>query len=100
MIEKQVKNLIAQHTDHHGDIDIPALSEALASFIQTETITLSNNESTASEEAYAHCLAKFPQTIDEQFLRFERLLYLQSIDELWMQHIDAMSGLKEEVVFE
>jgi preprotein translocase subunit SecA len=30
----------------------------------------------------------------------ERRIVLQSIDNLWMRHIDAMSRLREEVAFE
>jgi len=30
----------------------------------------------------------------------ERRIVLQSIDELWMRHIDAMSKLREAVAFE
>lgn len=37
---------------------------------------------------------------EEQFAEFERRLTLMSIDELWMQHIDRMAHLREEVAFE
>lgn len=37
---------------------------------------------------------------DEAFYDIERKIVLQSIDELWMRHIDAMSRLREEVAFE
>nr|MDD3720045.1 preprotein translocase subunit SecA [Candidatus Gracilibacteria bacterium] len=37
---------------------------------------------------------------EEQFLDVERRIVLQSIDELWMNHIDSMSKLREEVAFE
>lgn len=36
----------------------------------------------------------------DDFAQFERGLWLQSIDELWMNHIDRMSHLREEVAFE
>jgi preprotein translocase subunit SecA len=36
----------------------------------------------------------------EKFYDFERRVVLQSIDELWMKHIDSMSRLREEVAFE
>ena len=36
----------------------------------------------------------------EEFYELERKIVLQSIDELWMRHIDAMSKLREEVAFE
>jgi preprotein translocase subunit SecA len=37
---------------------------------------------------------------EENFAEFERRLVLASIDELWMQHIDRMAHLREEVAFE
>jgi preprotein translocase subunit SecA len=36
----------------------------------------------------------------EQFYDLERRVVLAAIDELWMNHIDAMSKLREEVAFE
>ncbi len=37
---------------------------------------------------------------EDQFSEFERRLTLAAIDELWMQHIDRMAHLREEVAFE
>ena len=37
---------------------------------------------------------------NEDFYSLERNIVLQSIDELWMRHIDAMSKLREAVAFE
>ena len=37
---------------------------------------------------------------EESFYTLERRIVLQSIDNLWMRHIDAMSRLREEVAFE
>ena len=37
---------------------------------------------------------------EEEFSEFERRLSLAAIDELWMQHIDRMAHLREEVAFE
>jgi len=36
----------------------------------------------------------------DDFYTLEKRIMLQSIDELWMRHIDAMSRLREEVAFE
>ena len=36
----------------------------------------------------------------EAYYNLERRIVLQSIDDLWMRHIDAMSRLREEVAFE
>lgn len=37
---------------------------------------------------------------EAEFAEFERRLMLASIDELWMNHIDSMAHLREEVAFE
>jgi preprotein translocase subunit SecA len=37
---------------------------------------------------------------EEEFSEFERRLTLAAIDELWMNHIDSMAHLREEVAFE
>lgn len=37
---------------------------------------------------------------EEKYHDFEKRLYLQSIDELWMRHIDDMAHLREEVAYE
>jgi preprotein translocase subunit SecA len=37
---------------------------------------------------------------EDEFSEFERRLSLAAIDELWMQHIDRMAHLREEVAFE
>ncbi len=37
---------------------------------------------------------------EDDFYEIERKIVLQSIDELWMRHIDSMSKLRETVAFE
>ena len=37
---------------------------------------------------------------EEEFAEFERRLMLSTTDELWMNHIDSMAHLREEVAFE
>lgn len=54
-------------------------------------------KNTAIEELDKIKLQNFKE---EQFLDIERKIVLQSIDELWMNHIDSMSRLREEVAFE
>jgi preprotein translocase subunit SecA len=36
----------------------------------------------------------------QEFYDLEKRIMLQSIDELWMLHIDSMTKLREEVAFE
>ncbi|EKE30000.1 MAG: Preprotein translocase, SecA subunit [uncultured bacterium (gcode 4)] len=40
------------------------------------------------------------QVNEADFYDYEKRLYLQSVDDLWMRHIDDMSHLREEVAFE
>jgi preprotein translocase subunit SecA len=37
---------------------------------------------------------------EEEFFELERRIVLQTIDEIWMFHIDSMSKLREAVAFE
>jgi preprotein translocase subunit SecA len=37
---------------------------------------------------------------EEDFFELERRVVLQTIDEIWMFHIDSMSKLREAVAFE
>jgi len=77
---------------------------ALKDILQTEHIT-DGEDKEAIKEVVAN---QFVATIEairasasvEEFADFERRLMLQSIDELWMQHIDTMAHLREEVAFE
>lgn len=43
---------------------------------------------------------KYQAKVEEDFYELERRIVLQSIDELWMRHINAMSRLREDVAFE
>lgn len=37
---------------------------------------------------------------ERSFGQFEREVYLAAIDQLWMEHIEKMSNLREDVAFE
>jgi len=55
---------------------------------------------TAGVESLARAISGKQKQFGEEFERYERYLLLESIDELWMRHIDDMAHLREEVAFE
>lgn len=73
---------IAKIEDFESSIDVNSLIEITKTLLagKIETLRKSGTE--------------------EQFSEFERRLTLAGIDELWMQHIDRMAHLREEVAFE
>ncbi len=72
--------------------------------LSKEEILKFNNKNELKDTLISLILNKIENLIknakEEDFYYFEKWLYLQSIDELWMRHIDDMSHLKEEVAFE
>lgn len=79
-------NLI-DDTVENDDIAGTPLGEELASYIGE-----------LAQEELQKIVEKFPKP--EDFYDIERKLVLRSIDELWMNHIDSMSKLREQVAFE
>jgi len=68
-----------------------------ASDNQTEDTLMKNILETVQREVTA-LKWKFPS--EDAFYDLQRRIVLQSIDELWMRHIDSMSKLREAVAFE
>jgi len=115
MIKNQVQQfVIAELTKSWEEINKKSLKKNVNEFLGFDLIddTIENDDingiqikeelaeyiaNTASDE-----LTKLKEkaTDIEQFYTLERRIVLQSIDELWMRHIDAMSRLREEVAFE
>lgn len=63
--------------------------------LDTESIILN-----LEKQFLAPVIALREKVGEENYLRFEKQLLLGSIDELWMNHIDRMAHLREEVAFE
>jgi len=116
MIESQVSKLVLSSIiwDKSYYWDIEALIKKINDFLnkdiidketQIEKINSFTNQDEISEYISDLALQSFESIKKyfdkkEEFLDLERKIVLQSIDELWMNHIDAMSKLKEVVAFE
>ena len=82
-VGKQIIDDTIEHDDIFGIEDTQKLAEYIAKIASDELHTV--KEQAADKE---------------EFYELERRIMLQSIDELWMRHIDSMSRLREEVAFE
>jgi preprotein translocase subunit SecA len=77
------------------------VGSALVSDAFLDDATTKEELSKKLEEALVVAIDGVRAKVDaERFLEFEKQLTLRSIDELWMNHIDAMAHLREEVAFE
>lgn len=97
------------YSDDKYDWDFDHLISETNAFAGKEILRIEHITDTEDKEAIKEIVAnQFIATVEairasgktEDFADFERRLTLQSIDELWMQHIDAMAHLREEVAFE
>lgn len=105
MIAHQIEKALASQIDQDEDKVVHTINELLgAQLITKEVISGYSNE-----EMQANIIKKAQNEVDnikdffvnsEDFYRIERDIVLQSIDELWMRHIDNMSKLREAVAFE
>lgn len=93
----------------YDDRDFMPLVEAIHEFADEEIVspTLFEQDDTTEivyEKTKTTLLGKIESLrntgTEEEFSEFERRLTLAAIDELWMQHIDRMAHLREEVAFE
>lgn len=89
--------------------DYTRLVEMIGDFAETDIVkpeTFSQDDSTEEIESKIKTILTGKiesireNATEEEFSEFERRLTLASIDELWMNHIDRMAHLREEVAFE
>jgi preprotein translocase subunit SecA len=112
MLQREVDRIvdIANWSDESLDLEgVTRILEAVNVFAESELITandLSNAENYAEVKARVFSLLSGKiETLrntgtEDEFAEFERRLTLAAIDELWMNHIDSMAHLREEVAFE
>lgn len=113
MIDSESRRLVdihlAEPTKEYDDRDFVPLIEAIHEFTGEEVLSpgLFEQDDTIEivyEKTKTILLGKVESLrntwTEEEFSEFERRLTLAAIDELWMQHIDRMAHLREEVAFE
>ncbi len=103
IFSEEAERMLMQH-EEDGKTDFARLSHSLSEMLDRE-ITLSDSDFdtaksavvTLWEEKQAELKKLFE---DRNFDQFQREIYLAAIDQLWMEHIENMSQLREDVAFE
>ncbi len=100
---EEAERIIMQH-EMEGKIEYEKLSAFLSEILESEiTVPTGDFEQVKKyilerlEEKQNHLKSLFQ---DRNFDQFQREIYLASIDQLWMEHIENMSQLREDVAFE
>ncbi len=103
IFSEEAERMIMQH-EEDGKTDTDKLSHSLSEMLDRE-ITISDSDFDTIktvvvglwEEKQAELKKLFE---DRNFDQFQREIYLAAIDQLWMEHIENMSQLREDVAFE
>jgi len=103
IFSEEAERMLMQH-EEDGRTDFSRLSHSLSEMLDRE-ITLSDTDFdtaktiivTLWEEKQTELKVLFE---DRNFDQFQREIYLAAIDQLWMEHIENMSQLREDVAFE
>lgn len=112
MLENQIERVISLAYDGHSDIESDVaqnIVNAINDFAGAEIAKVSDyldaenleDLKRKTKNLLGGRIEMLRDTGSEEiFADFERRLTLAAIDELWMQHMDAMAHLREEVAFE
>lgn len=100
----EAERIVSRHQDEENRVDIEKLNTSLGDILGRE-ISLSWVDFDEIREEVAMLwkekLAEVQKLFGERsFGQFEREVYLAAIDQLWMEHIEKMSNLREDVAFE
>jgi preprotein translocase subunit SecA len=101
------RRFVEESKNDAGEIDTAVLMDRVKDFaeypvLKDEDLTDLAEEplALAVQKAFLRALEPKMASYPDDFARYEKALMLQSIDELWMRHIDEMAHLREEVAFE
>ncbi|MDQ1343429.1 MAG: preprotein translocase subunit SecA [Patescibacteria group bacterium] len=103
LAERLITESKAETDDVDANFLVKSCDEYAGRAIISQDDLTSDDESVLAEIVKNAFLKAFePQMLGqpEAFADYEKRLMLQSIDELWMRHIDEMAHLREEVAFE
>ncbi len=77
------------------DYEVLTYSDSLESYLNSVDVV--NKITKMIRDSFVNFKSQFPDS--ERFFEIERMIVLQSIDNLWMAHIDNMSKLRDSVAF-
>ncbi len=108
-IKEQLNILISGFLAWNEEKNSNNFAKKINEFVNFELLTKEYNIENTEEEIIEDITKKVLDKINEiksifkeekDFYEIEKQIVLQSIDELWMRHIDSMSKLRESVAFE
>ncbi len=100
----EAERMVMKHQDEGNKIDLERLNTSMSDILGRDIVL----ENTDFDEAKEEVLRLWKEKLNEvrslfqerNFDDFEREVYLASIDQLWMEHIEKMTNLREDVAFE
>ena len=104
IIQKEGVKLAGISLDEDGDFDIKKAEVLTSEYVPGAYIQLKSGNITELSSEIAEIFRTKLTNLKEEFAdrnfdKFQRGVYLSSVDQLWMSHIDRMTGLREEVAF-
>jgi preprotein translocase subunit SecA len=114
MLREEITRIVMVAHGENNDTElslesITPIIDAVNAFIESDGLSTDDFAGLTDltdiiERVVSHLSGKIEKLRDtgteEEFAEFERKLTLAAIDELWMNHIDSMAHLREEVAFE
>ena len=98
MMHSVIEQIVETHTTDIGVEKEGVITEAKA-ILNLELTNLPDNEPEIIDELYKKIIenyeAKEKELGEENIREFERVVMLKVVDQKWMDHIDAMDGLKD-----
>lgn len=93
-----------RHQDEEQKIDTEKLAASVGEILKEALVIDAIDFDEAREEILSLWKKKLEEVQklfgDRNFDQFQREIYLAAIDQLWMEHIEKMANLREDVAFE
>lgn len=100
----EAERMVMKHQDEEGKVDIEKLSASMTDILKTPVTMQGNDFEEVKDEIYTLWRDKLTEVQklfgERNFDQFQREIYLAAIDQLWMEHIEKMANLREDVAFE
>lgn len=100
----EAERIVMRHQDEEQKVDTEKLSASLSDILKN-TVTLEGIDfDEVRDEVFSLWTEKLTEVqklfAGRNFDQFQREIYLAAIDQLWMEHIEKMANLREDVAFE
>lgn len=93
-----------RHLNPEQKVDTENLSTSLSDILKTPVTIQGSDTDEIRDEVFSLWREKLDEVqklfVERNFDHFQREIYLAAIDQLWMEHIEKMANLREDVAFE